>query len=60
MIAGAVTVQVQVFALLDVSWEDVIPLNANVVAEGDAVVLDAPGKVMTILPLDGTALTVVN
>lgn len=35
-------------------------LNEKPVAEGDAMLLPAPGKVITIFPLPGIAVTVVN
>lgn len=36
------------------------PLNANVVAEGEAVLLAEPGKLMTIVPLMGIVVELVN
>lgn len=36
------------------------PLNANPVADGDAVLFAVPGKVIIILPEAGIVLTVVN
>jgi hypothetical protein len=37
-----------------------IPLNENPVAEGEAILLPVPGKVIIICPLAGIGLIVVN
>ena len=39
---------------------EVKPLNAKLLAEGEAVLLATPGKPMNTLPFDGIVVCVVN